>query len=306
MTALPLNFSPGIMRMFLEDDWVNNLFCFIDESYSGKILCLAGVIIQEEDLNHISSKIKQFKLSLELKDSDYIKYSLGDRGEDREIKEKIKTVLEKEQGWLTTFRNRAIEKISTFNLTIISSLHQDVRKLFRKKRSAPVDFYLTAFKFLIQRIWWITKGFVTPLNVIIILDNPPGKSTMTEICKLYKTAFYKGFSFAESNSNIPPLKDCGFFESPVISKSDYNSFIQIADFCAGAIKERGKDLLRNNIQGKSKKFLKNLLPRIYKTNNEDIIGKGIIVFPKDRELYSLMKQDIETILAEKRKEEAPF
>lgn len=306
MTALLPNSSPGIMRMFFVVDGMDSLFCFIDESYSGKILCLGGVIIHEEDLNHISSEINQFKQLLGLKNSDYIKFSLGDNREDKKIKEKIKIALGEKQGWLTTFRCRAIEKIASFNLTIISSLHQDVRKFFRKQKSAPIDFYLTAFKFLIQRIWWITKDFVNPLNVIIILDNPPGKNALTKICKLYKKAFYEGFSFPESNSRIPPLKDYGFFESPVISKSDYNSFIQISDFCAGAIKERAKDLLKNNIEGKSKKFLKILYPKIYKTNNEDIIGKGIVVFPRDRELYLLIKQDVETIQSEEQEEEVPF
>lgn len=292
------------MRIFFGVDGMKSLFCFIDESYSGKVFCLAGVIIQETDLTYISSEVNQFKQTFELKNSDYIKFSLGDNVEDKKIKEKIKNSLREEQKWLTTFRNRAIEKISSLNLTIISSLHQDVRWFFLKQRSVPVDFYLTAFKFLLQRIWWIAKDIPFPLNIVIILDNPPGKNAITKICRLYKEAYYRGFSFPESTSGIPPLKHYGFFESPLVSKSDYNLFIQISDFCAGAIKERGKDLLEENYEAESKKFIKNLLPKVYKTNNEDIIGKGIVVFPRDRELHLLMKQDIENMLSEE--EEVPF
>ena len=285
---------------------MHTYFCFIDESYSGKIFCLGGVIIRETNLDQISSEINSFKDLLGLYNSDFIKFSLGDSGEDKKIKKKIKEALNREQKWLTTFRNRVLEKIASFDLTIIASVHQDVRRFLSRQKSTPLDFYIFAFKFLIQRIWWIAKDLNDLLNIIIILDSPPGKNAILKICNQYKEAYYEGFSFPESNTNIPPLKYHGFFESPLISKSDFNKFIQISDFCAGAIKERGKDLLNNNTKSASKEFMKKLLPKLYRSNNEDIIGKGIVVFPRDRELHTLMEEDIKSLLSEMEEERLPF
>jgi len=285
---------------------MGNFLCFIDESYADKekIFCLGGVIIVENNLGQVLKEINRFKQSLGLVNSDFIKFSLGSSGEDKKIKDKIKNTFTKEHRWLTDFRNKVLEKIASLELTLISSLHQDVRRSFFSKKSTPVDFYLPAFRFLIQRIWWIVKDITNTVNIMIVIDNPPGKNAITKICNQYKEAYHKGFSF--DDSNIPPLKDFGFLESPFVSKSDFNTFIQISDFCVGAIKERGKDLINNNREAESKEFIKKLLPKFYKINNEDIIGKGIVVFPRERELYNLMKKDVQEILKEVKEGYNPF
>ncbi len=194
---------------------MNNLFCFFDESYSEKVFYLGGIIIPGSNLSQISSEISEFKQSLGLLNSDFIKFSLGDSGDDKKIKEKIKKAFSEERGWLTTFRNRVLEKIASFDLTIIASIHQDVRRFLLNKTSPPVDFYIMAFKFIIQRIWWIVKDIQDHLNIMIVLDNPPGirklKGTFTKICEQYKEAYHGGFYLPESNSSIPALKNIGFF-----------------------------------------------------------------------------------------------
>ena len=86
-----------------------------------------------------------------------------------------------------------------------------------------------------------------------------------------------------------------FFQSPFISKSDFNSFAQIADFCAGACKERAKDLLKNNRETVSKEFMRKIIKKFYKTNTKDIIGKETVIFPRDRELHELISQDVTEI-----------
>lgn len=278
----------------------------MDESYSDKVFCLAGVIIKGKELNNITSEINKFKQGFGLTELDYIKFSLGSSGEDKKIKEKIKDSINDKKNWLTYFRIEAIKKISSFNLTAITSLHQDVRRTLIIPKPIPVDFYLTAFKFLVQRIWWKTKDKISPLKIFVVLDNPPEKNSMTKICRLYKEAFYEGFSFYRSDSNIPPLNECGFFESPFISKSDYNRFIQISDFCAGAVKERGKDLLKNNSEKASRNILKILVPKIYGYNEGNIIGRGLVVFPKDSKLYGLITKDVENIITENKKNKVPF
>jgi len=278
----------------------------MDESYSDKVFCLAGVIINEREFNNITAEFNKLKSRFGLKKSDFIKFSLGSSGLDKTIKEKIKKSLKNKTKWLTYFRTATINKISDLNLNVIASLHQDVRRSSSKKKHIPVDFYLTAFEFLLQRIWWITKDKISPINIIIIVDDPPGKNIRTKICSLYKKVFYKGFSFPKSDSDIPPLINYNFFESPLISKSDYNKFIQISDFCAGAIKERGKDLLKSNRERASKNFMKILIQKIYGYNEENIIGKGLVIFPRDRELYELMQKDVKNIISENKKNQDPF
>jgi len=202
---------------------MNNLFCFFDESYSEKVFCLGGIIIPGSNLSQISSEISEFKQSLGLLKYDFIKFSLGDSGDDKKIKEKIKKALSEERGWLTTFRNRVLEKIASFDLTIIASIHQDVRRFLLNKTSPPVDFYIMAFKFIIQRICWIVKDIQDHLNIMIVLDNPPGmgksKGTVTKICEQHKEAYHRGFYFPENNSSIPALKNFVFLNRHLFPKA---------------------------------------------------------------------------------------
>jgi len=53
--------------------------------------------------------------------------------------------------------------------------------------------------------------------------------------------------------------------------------------------------LKNNRETVSKKFMSKIIQKFYKTNSEDIIGKGIVVFPRDRELHELISQDVTEI-----------
>lgn len=289
---------------------MSNLYCFLDESFSERVFCLGGILVNENDMSHIQQDWIEFKEVIGLNRSDFIKWSLGSEGEEKIIKDKIKLSLRDERDWLKSFHMKTLDKISSFELMLVASIHQDVRLIQRiigDKKISPVDFYIWAFKFVIQRIWQNVKDDDT-LSCFIFIDKPPEsrrlKGTDKQICESFKETYYKGFNF--ENSNIPPLKNCGFFECPFIGKSNYSSFIQISDFCVGAIRERAKDLLKDKINNPSKDYIKLLKSKFYKTDTEDIVGFGLVVFPRERELYGLIKEDFIRIDNEFEEEILPF
>lgn len=267
-------------------------YIFVDESFSESVFCLAGVLVTYEQYEQLLNRIKSVKRKLGLEESDFLKYSLGDSEEERKIKDKLQKTLRGERDWLTTFRSKVLDVASSSELTLIASLHQDVRQVL--SRESPVDFYLAAFRFLLQRIYFIVKDGDRYHKIFIIVDSPPEskklKGTEKEICKCYAEAFNSGFQF--DNRQIHPLKNFGFYESPLFTKTAFNSLLQIADFCAGTIRQRGIDLLKNKPDAHSKEFFKKLIPKFHRTNERDIVGKGLVVFPKDKKLYQLISDDI--------------
>jgi hypothetical protein len=280
-----------------------NFYCFLDESFGEKIFCLGGILIEESEMHIILDKWRDYKTSLGLTPSTFIKWSLGDNKEEKKIKDTLRSTFREERDWLTTFRNRTLNEISSFNLTLLASLHQDVRR--RSDRLSPVDFYLWAFKFILQRIWWQVRN--SDYTIFVIIDKPPEskgfKHAEKRICECYKNAYENGFQF--DDNSIPPLKNTGFFESPLVTKGNFCSFIQISEFVVGAIAQRAKDLLRNRHDSKSKGFLKAILLKFHSERGE-IIRKGLVVFPPNRELLSLIQQDINSMIEEGEENDLPF
>jgi len=272
-----------------------NFYVFLDESFYGNVFCLAGILIEESKLADILSQWREFKRSLDLNELDPIKWSLGDNKEEKNIKNKIRRFLLGHRDWLTKFRNSALNKIASFDLKLLASLHQDVRwykKISSTEKLSAVDFYLYAFRFLLQRIWYQIrdKGH----EVLVILDKPPEsknfKGSEAKICECYRDAYEKGFQF--DCNQIAPLKNAGFFECPFIAKSDFSSFVQISDFCVGAIRKRAKDLLSNDLDSPSRTFFKTILRLFYGSDEGNIIGRGLVVFPRDQRLHKLMTDEI--------------
>lgn len=288
-----------------------NFYCFIDESFDENIFVLGGIFIEEQNLSEILLSWQEFKQSIGLEKTDPIKWSLGDRGDEKSIKSKIKTALSSEKDWLTSFRMCTLAKIASLDIKLVASLHQDVRwykKISSNSHISTVEFYLWGFNFLLQRIWWQVKDKKNVQNVFIILDKPPEskkfKGSETRICKSYQDACENGFHF--DDSSISPLREYCFFESIFFAKSDFHSFIQIADFCIGAIRTRAKDLMEGKSDTLSKEFLKKLINLFYKTEERDIVGKGLVVFPKDQELHRLIINELIRIFDEIDKDKCPF
>lgn len=275
-----------------------NFYAFLDDSFSNEVFCLGGLLIQESKLENILKEWRNFKKSLGLEELDPIKWSLGDNKEEKNIKDKLKKCFSGDRDWLTKFHCKTLHRISTFDLKLVASLHQDIRgykKLFETNKLSPIDFYLWAFRFLLQRIWYQIKD--SGHKVIVILDKPPQskklKGSEAKICKCYRDAYEQGFRF--DSNQIPPLKNAGFFECPFIAKSDFSSFVQISDFCVGSIRERARDLLKNNQDSHSRFFLNPILALFYGSNEGNIINRGLVVFPKDKRLYYLMTNEIKKL-----------
>jgi len=247
----------------MKEKGTKNMYCFLDESCSERVFSLGGVLLEQDDFPIIQEDWLNLKKDWNLSENDFIKWSLGEKGKEKKIKKIIKKTFQDERDWLSTFRSKVLEKISSFNVILLASLHQDVRPKQKINKESTVDFYIEAFKFVLQRIWWDLKDDGVISNIFVILDSPPySKKNTKELCNVYQNAYFNGFSF--ENSPIPPLKDYNFFESPLITKCDFSSFIQIADFCVGPIRERGKDLLNGKRGTQSKEFLKILLPNFTK------------------------------------------
>lgn len=176
-----------------------NFYCFLDESFDENVFVLGGIfIIDEEGLSSTLSKWQEFKKSIGLRESDPIKWSLGGKGDEKNIKSKIKRHFSAEKDWLSTFRIKALNIISSCNPILLASLNEDVRvkwykKILSNNQISPVEFYLWAFKFLLQRIWWLVKDKDNVKNVFVIIDKPPEAKKFRgfeiRICESYQDAY---------------------------------------------------------------------------------------------------------------------
>ncbi len=280
-----------------------NYYCFLDESFDERVFCLGGIFIEENKIPETLKKWRELKGKIGLNEIDHLKWSLGDKGKEKKIKEKIKKFYRSERDWLTTFRRETLTQISQLNLKLIASLHQNVKR----SRQSTVDFYIWAFKFLLQRIWWMVKD-EKQKHIFVIVDKPPEaknfRGAESKIYECFQEVYERGFKF--DDRRIPPLKDSGFFECLFVAKNDFSSFIQISDFCVGVLRQRARDLLQKSKNETSKEFLKLIINLFHKTNEGDIIGRGLIVFPKDQTLHQLIKNDIDDILKAINKDEISF
>jgi len=111
--------------------------CYMDESFTDKVFCLCGVIIDDQNTYQIIEKMRNLKKMLGLDYFDYLKFS----PDDKCIKSKLQSTFSNERDWITHYRTKVFDTISTFNILLLVSLHQDRRTLLSYKPSA-VDFYL--------------------------------------------------------------------------------------------------------------------------------------------------------------------
>lgn len=269
---------------------MSKFVCYMDESFSEKVFCLSGIIIDDQNTCQIIEEISELKIRLGLKKSDCFKYS-----PDGQLKSKLMNILSSERDWLTSYRKKVINVIAKLDILLIVSIHEDKRSWLKKKFS-PVDFYLWAFKFLIQRLYFSKAD---DSAIMVVVDKPPEsgnlKKTESKICEYYSHAYNDGFEF--DDNRIPPLKECSFSECPFFTKAAYSSLLQVADFCAGVFRGQSQDLLNGKNEAPSRTFAKKLIPKLYKTAGE-VYGRGLIVWPKDSQLNSMIRQDVINLLSD--------
>jgi len=274
---------------------------FLDESEQAPVYGVGGFFIKDDLLNDLEESYSQIKAGMGLLPGDPLKWSLSRRAKHQEVrlklkKQNIRPLLCRER--ILNFISQAVEFV------IIVALLEDRRPEESLDRKAST-LYSWAFKFLLQRAYYHTEKIlmenpeftekVLHSRIKVIVDRPPADKDKTLYYhKIYQKAYYEGFRF--ERNQIPPLKQY-FYNTLLVSHSDYCSFIQLADFCVGATVYWAKANLSRRNMANAKRLLKLIFSK-FRRVNEELIGYGIVGFPPNSSLYYGLSSWVTTLEAE--------
>jgi len=294
----------------------NNLLCFFDDSHNNEdLIAFGGIIFDEGNKQEIKKEWRKYKNLLSPFEDLKLKWS----PEDKTTKEVLMNYYKHD--WLTSFRFDALNVISSMNLQIVISMHQDIRwKTFIKNnipkcikdlkryfpneitsevreilRRPPTDFLGEAFNYVLQRI---ARNCVENCSSVSInLDIPPkAKFSMQQsLTRIYRKHYFQGFSFPNGDY-IRSLENLGFCEVPSFLVGGKSTFCQIADFCVGVVQNWGNHLISMDNSKKELNLLKIIKDKfICNIQNGKIVGYGLVIWPPQAKIYELVKAHSEQL-----------
>jgi len=280
-------------------------FLVIDESRRNPICGLGGYFISENNLKKAIENFQDFKKKeLKIKFFSPIKWSLpkSDQKESRRYTDiieslKINNITEQQ------YREKVIDFVSKIEgIEPICVFLHDVRS--DSSHLSVDDLYIWGFRFLLQRASFFAekKNFLdkATFSLIVLKDLHKFKDFYIE----YKNFYYEGSHIPYTDKNTgeqksvdyKPLKNLNFFDSLTEARTDESIPIQISDFIIGSLTYfvRAGYALNQDDNENSRKTLysskKIVQPIIFvmKKIYGKILGKGIIVHPKNTGLYSYL------------------
>lgn len=280
-------------------------FLVIDESRRNPICGLGGYFISENNLKKGIENFQNFKkMELKIKSSSPIKWSLP-TSEQKDSKRYLDIIKNLKENNITKqiYREKVINFISQLEgIEPICVFLHDVRS--GSSHLSVDDLYIWGFRFLLQRASIFAEK-KEPLekakfSLIVLKDLHKFNDFYIE----YKNFYYEGSHIPYTDRNTgeqrsvdyKPLKSLNFFDSLTEARTDESVPIQIADFIIGSLiyfARAGYALSQVNSENNrktiysSKKIVRPIILIMKKVYGR-ILGKGIIVHPKNTGLYSYL------------------
>jgi hypothetical protein len=281
---------------------MDSLSVWVDESEKGDILVVAGVLAAWAAVPSIVHDWRTVKVGLGLPPEAEIKWNLPSGHPTRQALER---------GERTT--KDLCVKMTNFiaerdDLTCVAAVMLEQRDISLWKKSlwskASVrDFYCEGLKYLIQRA--AEEVVEAKLqDCVVVCDTPElGRKPFflrairrgpRAVEKTYGDWYRHGVSVGPGKKHHEgPLADIGFHPSILIGDATYHDMLQIADVVAGVTREWVDAVRAHRADSWEVDRFKAVSVRFRtRHGNPDFFGDGLVLWPWDNELWTLLQQSV--------------
>jgi hypothetical protein len=282
---------------------MGSLSVWVDESEKGNILVVAGVLADWTKVPSIVNCWRKVKADLGLPPEAEIKWNLPSGHPSRQLLEQSGKTIKDLRFKVTDF------VAGRDDLSCIAIVMLEKRRniwLWRTwlwPKASVRDFYCEGLKYLIQRA--AEEVVEAKLqDCVVVCDTPElGTKLFTlgairrgprAVEKTYGDWYRHGVSVGPGRKHHGgPLADIGFHPSILIGDATYHDMLQIADVVAGVTREWVDAIRSNRASSWEVDRFKAVGVRFRRRHgNPDFFGDGLVLWPLDNELWTLLQQSV--------------
>ncbi|MDW8166864.1 MAG: hypothetical protein RML74_00025 [Acidobacteriota bacterium] len=276
-----------------------NLSVWVDESESGDLLAIGGVVLDWNSIPAVCQGWRGIKRAFRLPPGAEVKWSLPRKHETREILEK--------EGYATKqLLEEAISFISQQELKCIVCIMIDERKswlnLVTWGRTTVRHFYCEGLRYVLQRVAE-ECSHRNGKSCTVICDTPGLGSDKIRLRSVwygpkavedaYAKWYAQGVGFGPGSKDFGSLESLGFHPSVLIGDASYHDMLQIADVVVGATRQwvvnvrdsKGDAWIIQQIKKLSAVYRKD-------SGKPDFWGDGLVIWPRNPGLWQALKDSL--------------